>query len=110
MQQEFLRCQASYDPGQIMHLLQHFPYHVDSLLAMADLLRAQAHHEKAEDCLQQAVYALEMAWHHKINPATAPVIISYDEPLNRPLFKALFLHAQVTPGACLAASKTTMAM
>ena len=95
VQEEFRRCQATYDPNNIVSLLQHFPFHVDSLLAMADLERSLAHHEQAEDYLQRAVYALEMAWHPRANPVTADVTLSYDEPINRPLFKALFLHAQV---------------
>ena len=50
---------------------------------------------QAEDYLQRAVYALEMAWHPRANPVTTDISISYDEPINRPLFRALFLHAQV---------------
>lgn len=34
-QQDFERAQSSYDPNQIMQVLQWHPYHVDSLLAIA---------------------------------------------------------------------------
>lgn len=95
VQETFRRCQASYDPNSLVALLQHYPYHVDTLLVLSDLERSVAHHESAEEFLQKAVYALEMAWPARANPAIAPVGISYDEPINRPLFRALFLHAQV---------------
>ena len=95
VQAAFEQAQASYDPNNIVNLLQHHPYHVDSLLAMYDVYRSSGSHETAEDMLQRAVYALEMAWHSRYNPINVDVFISYDRPVNRPLFRALFLHAQV---------------
>lgn len=76
-------------------LAQIYPFHVEGLLAWAELQRALAHNEEAEDFLERAIYALEMAWPARVNPAVAHVSMSYNEKINRPLFRALFLHAQV---------------
>lgn len=62
----------------------------------AELQRAMGKHEEADFMIQRAVYALEMAWPSRCNPAAGMhITISYDEEINRPMFRALFLHAQV---------------
>ena len=38
-QQLFEQAQASYDPNQLLNLLQHYPYHADTLLAASELYR-----------------------------------------------------------------------
>ena len=102
-QESFRQAQASYDPNNMLQHLAFFPYHVDGLMAMTDLERALGHNEQAEDYLQRAVYALEMAWPSRCNPAVADVEMSFDEAINRPLFRALFLHAQVSLWGCVRA-------
>ena len=44
----FEQAQASHDPNAIAALLQHAPYHVDSLLAMHDLYRHMGENAYAE--------------------------------------------------------------
>ena len=41
MQAAFEDCQATYDPANIAALLQNYPYHIDSLMAMFDLYRVR---------------------------------------------------------------------
>ncbi|KAK9803707.1 hypothetical protein WJX73_003923 [Symbiochloris irregularis] len=93
-QESFRRAQATYDPNNILAHLQVYPYHAEALLAMAELERGLAHNEQAEDYLERAVYALEMAWPSRVNPALVHVSMSWNEEVNKPLFRALFLYAQ----------------
>ncbi|GLC35077.1 hypothetical protein PLESTM_000276900 [Pleodorina starrii] len=93
-QARFLRCQASYDPATIAHLLQQAPYHVDSLLAMHDLYRHMGENTYAEEMLDRALWMLESAWHPSFQPATATCRLDYGAEENRALFGALFRHVQ----------------
>lgn len=43
----------------------------------------------AEEMLERALYALEMAWHPSFSPAAASMHVPYDEA-NAPLFICLF--------------------
>ena len=43
----------------------------------------------AEEMLERALYALEMAWHPSFSPAAASMHVPYEEP-NAPLFTCLF--------------------
>ena len=43
----------------------------------------------AEEMLERALYALEMAWHPAFSPAAANAHVPYEEP-NAPLFTCLF--------------------
>lgn len=45
----------------------------------------------AEEMLERALYALEMAWHPSFSPAAANMHVPYDEA-NAPLFICLFRH------------------
>jgi hypothetical protein len=49
----------------------------------------------AEEVLNRALYALEMAWHPAFDPSRGRCRLDIEEPENRPLFVALFRHAQV---------------
>ena len=52
----------------------------------------------AEEVLNRALYALEMAWHPAFDPSRGRCRLDIEEPENRPLFVALFRHAQVRLG------------
>jgi hypothetical protein len=41
-QRLFEEAQATYDPSNIVAVLQHYPYHIDALLAMFELHRQAA--------------------------------------------------------------------
>ncbi|GBF99710.1 hypothetical protein Rsub_12422 [Raphidocelis subcapitata] len=90
----FEAAQGSYDPNAVAAVLHQLPYHVDSLLAMADLYRAMGEGQYAEESLNRALYALEAAWCPAFDPATARCRLDIALPENRGLFVALFRHAQ----------------
>lgn len=51
------------NPNRIMQLLHHHPYHIGSLLAMADLFFHMGEAERAADHLERALFALEQSFH-----------------------------------------------
>jgi hypothetical protein len=58
-QQHFVALQATYDPQMIVQLLQQYPYHVDALLQMYDVLVGSQQNEAAFAMLRKALFALE---------------------------------------------------
>lgn len=53
----------------------------------------------AEEVLNRALYALEMAWHPRFDPGRGACRLASERHENRALFVALFRHAQVGGGA-----------
>ena len=94
-QELFEQAQASYDPNQVLELLNHHPYHVDALLAASDLYRTAGQHDTADDMLARCLYGLEMAWPSQFWADPARGMLSIEVEENLPLFKALFRHVQV---------------
>ncbi|KAI3425283.1 hypothetical protein D9Q98_009050 [Chlorella vulgaris] len=85
--------QATFDPNNIAALLQNHPYHIDSLLTMHDLYRSTGEQAYAEEMLERALYALELAWHPTFSPAAASMHVPYEQA-NAPLFTCLFRYTQ----------------
>ena len=54
----------------------------------------------AEEVLERALYAFEMAWHPAFNPVTASCRLEFAHPPNRGFFVALFRHIQVGAPLC----------
>ncbi|KAL4430372.1 hypothetical protein ABPG77_002178 [Micractinium sp. CCAP 211/92] len=93
VQDLYEECQATFDPNNIAALLHSHPYHLDALLTMHDLYRSMGEQAYAEEMLERALYALEMAWHPSFSPAAANMHVPYDEA-NAPLFICLFRYMQ----------------
>ncbi|KAL4419888.1 hypothetical protein ABPG75_006986 [Micractinium tetrahymenae] len=93
VQELYEECQASFDPNNIAALLHSHPYHLDALLTMHDLYRSMGEQAYAEEMLERALYALEMAWHPSFSPAAANMHVPYEEA-NAPLFICLFRYMQ----------------
>lgn len=93
-QRQFDACVRSHNPNRIVMLLAHHPYHVDSLLAMAELHRHMGQHQQAAQHLERCLFVLECAWHPLFDPTLGTCRLEWADPVNRPLFKALFKHMQ----------------
>ncbi|EFN53652.1 hypothetical protein CHLNCDRAFT_136380 [Chlorella variabilis] len=93
VQELYEEVQATFDPNNVAALLQSHPYHLDALLTMHDLYRSTGEQAYAEEMLERALYALEMAWHPSFSPAAASMHVPYEEP-NAPLFTCLFRYMQ----------------
>eukprot|EP00850_Spirogloea_muscicola_P014878 SM000110S18885 [mRNA] locus=s110:149940:151775:+ [translate_table: standard] len=84
----------THDPHAVADILARHPWHVDSLLALSDVYRTMGEAQSAAELLEQALFALEGAWHPWFNPTLGSCRLPYSEAANRPLFHALFRHAQ----------------
>lgn len=87
-------CVATHDPNTIARLLGKYPYHVDSLLALADVYRSMGEYQNSADLLERCLYALESAWHPWFNPRLGTCRLEYKIDENKQFFHALFRHMQ----------------
>lgn len=90
VQEEYYRCVESYDPNALVHLLSRHPYHVDSLIQLAEVYRQARELERAAELIERSLFLLERAWPHNFKPFDGSCRVDYDIPENRSLFIALF--------------------
>ncbi|KAL2651790.1 hypothetical protein R1flu_019918 [Riccia fluitans] len=94
VQKKFEQCVRSHNPNTIVALLRNHPYHVDSLLALAEVYKHMGEYQQAADLLEQCLYALECAWHPCFNPSLGTCRLDYTVDTNKAFFLALFRHMQ----------------
>ena len=58
-QKRYEECVASHDPENIHMLVIQHPYHVDSLLALAEYFKHMGEFQRSADFLERGLYALE---------------------------------------------------
>lgn len=91
-QRLFEQAQATHDLNGIASLLQHHPYHIDSLITLADYFKFSGEPQMSADSTAKSLYALECAWHHSFNPLQGNCQLKYTHDTNKPLFTSLFAH------------------
>ncbi|GLT34265.1 hypothetical protein SLA2020_087890 [Shorea laevis] len=91
-QRAFEAAQAIHDLNGVASVLMFHPYHLDSLLTMADYFKFVGEHQMSADSIAKCLYALECAWHSMFTPFQGNCRLKYSHDANRPLFKALFIH------------------
>ena len=64
----FTQAVRTYDPNAIAQVLQRHPYHIDSLLQMAEFYRATTQLDASSDALRRCLFTLECAWHPMFTP------------------------------------------
>jgi tetratricopeptide (TPR) repeat protein len=94
VQKKYEECSASHDPNTIVMLVNQHPYHIDSLLTLAEVYRRMGESQRSADLLERCLYALEYAWHPWFNITTGRCRLDYGWDPNKPLFVALFNHMQ----------------
>lgn len=94
VQKKYEECSASHDPNTIVMLVNQHPYHIDSLLTLAEVYRRMGESQRSADLLERCLYALEYAWHPWFNITTGRCRLDYGWDPNKPLFVALFKHMQ----------------
>jgi len=62
-QRAFEAPQAIHDLNGVASILMHHPYHLDSLLTMADYFKFAGEHQISAEAISKCLYALECAWH-----------------------------------------------
>ncbi|KAL6963547.1 hypothetical protein U1Q18_034558 [Sarracenia purpurea var. burkii] len=83
---------AKHDLNGIANILLRHPYHLDSLMTMAEYLQLSGEHQMSADAISKCLYALECAWHPMFSPLQGNCQLKYSHESNRPLFSALFAH------------------
>lgn len=94
VQKRYEEYSASHDPNAIAMIVNQHPYHIDSLLTLADVYRHMGETQTSSDLLERCLYALEYAWHPWFNITTGRCRLDYRWDPNKPLFIALFKHMQ----------------
>ncbi|KAK2979089.1 hypothetical protein RJ640_022571 [Escallonia rubra] len=91
-QSTFEAAKAIHDLNGIASILQYHPYHIDSLITLADYFRFSGENQMSADAIAKCLYALECAWHPMFTPLQANCQLKYSHETNRPLFLTLFTH------------------
>ncbi|KAL9238297.1 hypothetical protein vseg_012735 [Gypsophila vaccaria] len=91
-QRAFEAAKAIHDLNGVASILMHHPYHVESLLTLADYFRFSGEHQTAADFIAKCLYALECAWHPMFSPLEGNCRVEYTHETNKPLFVTLFNH------------------
>ncbi|XP_062001168.1 uncharacterized protein LOC133718355 [Rosa rugosa] len=91
-QSAFESAKAIHDLNAIASVLLYYPYHLDSLLTMAEYFKFVGEHQMSADAISKCLYALECAWSPMFTPFKGDCQVKYSHEANKPLFVALFTH------------------
>ncbi|KAF3439762.1 hypothetical protein FNV43_RR18040 [Rhamnella rubrinervis] len=91
-QSAFEAAKAIHDLNAIASILVHHPYHLDSLITMAEYLKFVGEHQMSADAISKCLYALECAWHPMFTPLQGNCQLKFSHETNKPLFMTLFAH------------------
>ncbi|KAJ8903765.1 hypothetical protein NDN08_000299 [Rhodosorus marinus] len=98
---EYAAIQATYmavaeaqDYDGLVQLVNHHPYHVDSLLQLGDIYRASQEPERAGKCVLQALLLLERAWHPFFKPFDHSCVLAERCSKNVSLYVALYWYSE----------------
>ncbi|KAG8368000.1 hypothetical protein BUALT_Bualt16G0131100 [Buddleja alternifolia] len=90
-QRAFEAAKAIHDLNGIASILLNHPYHIDSLITMADYFKFTGEHQMSADATAKCLYAMECAWHPLFTP-TQNCQLKYVHDMNKPFFSSLFAH------------------
>lgn len=82
------------DLNGIANILVYYPYHIESLLTIAEVLKFSGEHQSSADAIGKCLFALECAWHSSFSPLHGCCQLKYSHDTNKPIFRALFSHMQ----------------
>ncbi|KAJ9549279.1 LOW QUALITY PROTEIN: hypothetical protein OSB04_021822 [Centaurea solstitialis] len=91
-QRQFEAAKATHDLNSIASILLHHPYHVDSLITLAEYFKFSGDLQMSADATAKSLYALECAWHPLFNPLQNSCQLKYEHDTNKPIFTTLFAH------------------
>ncbi|MCO5611901.1 hypothetical protein L7F22_066160 [Adiantum nelumboides] len=83
---------AFHDPNSIAMLLAQQPFHLDSLLALAELCKQLGDYQQSVEWLERCIFALECAWHPSFNPFNGSCKLPFEQDTNKSFFYALSKH------------------
>lgn len=91
-QNAFETAKATHDLNGIANILLYHPYHIDSLITLAEYFKFSGEHQMSADATSKCLYALECAWHPMFSPLEDKCKLKYSHETNRALFNTLFAH------------------
>ncbi|XP_023640195.1 transcription factor 25 [Capsella rubella] len=91
-QRAFQAAQAIHDLNGVASVLIHHPYHIESLITMADYFKFVGEHDMAADAIGKCLYGLERAWHPMFTPFQGNCRLEFNHETNKLFFKTLFTH------------------
>eukprot|EP01102_Stenamoeba_stenopodia_P001580 TRINITY_DN1139_c0_g1_i1.p1 TRINITY_DN1139_c0_g1~~TRINITY_DN1139_c0_g1_i1.p1 ORF type:complete len:798 (-),score=257.68 TRINITY_DN1139_c0_g1_i1:64-2364(-) len=97
-QSRYQRIQQTHDINAIAQLLMFVPYHVDSLLQLAEVLKQTGEYQEAESLIARCLHAYQSSCHHSFtsNLLNSRARMSFgDHEENRGFFFTLFRHIQM---------------
>eukprot|EP00003_Mantamonas_plastica_P000355 TRINITY_DN102_c2_g1_i2.p1 TRINITY_DN102_c2_g1~~TRINITY_DN102_c2_g1_i2.p1 ORF type:complete len:516 (-),score=185.54 TRINITY_DN102_c2_g1_i2:15-1562(-) len=95
IQEEYRRCVASHNPQTLANLLQYYPYHVDTLLQLAEYYKSTNDLGSSGDLIRRALYAYECSFHSEFDLTLGTCRLSTEYEENRSFMLALFRHLQM---------------
>ncbi|KAL0354358.1 UNVERIFIED_CONTAM: Transcription factor 25 [Sesamum radiatum] len=90
-QRAFEAAKAIHDLNGIASILLNHPYHIDSLITLADYFKFTGEHQMSADAIAKCLYAMECAWHPLFAPSPK-CQLKYIHDTNKPFFSSLFTH------------------
>ncbi|KAL6496858.1 hypothetical protein OROGR_028787 [Orobanche gracilis] len=90
-QRAFEAAKAIHDLNGIGSILLNCPYHIESLIALADYFKFTGEHQMSADATAKCLYAMECAWHPLFTPG-GKCQLKYLHDANKPFFLSLFTH------------------
>uniref|UniRef100_A0A2P2IQM4 Transcription factor 25 n=1 Tax=Rhizophora mucronata TaxID=61149 RepID=A0A2P2IQM4_RHIMU len=91
-QRAFEAAKAVHDLNGIASVMVYHPYHLDSLITMADYFKFVGEQQMSADAIAKCLYALECAWHPMFTPLQGNCQLKITHETNKPLFTTLFMH------------------
>ncbi|KAK9051989.1 hypothetical protein SSX86_028617 [Deinandra increscens subsp. villosa] len=91
-QRQFEAAKSAHDLNTIATILLHHPYHIDSLLTLAEYFKFSGELQMSADATAKSLYALECAWPLSFTPLQGNCQLKYEHDTNKPFFTTLFAH------------------
>ncbi|KAL5572264.1 hypothetical protein UlMin_021861 [Ulmus minor] len=91
-QEAFEAAKAIHELQGIANILLYHPYHLDSLVTMADYFKFAGEQQMSADSISKCLYALECAWHPMFTPFQGNCQLKFSHETNKPIFTTLFAH------------------
>lgn len=95
VQDEYRVLVGSHDPNLLVELFSRYPYHVDTLLQLAEIYRQMGELDRAAEMVERCLYILESSWNISFKPYDGNCRIRFDLVENRALYVALFRYSQL---------------
>ncbi|KAM7472374.1 hypothetical protein LguiA_010557 [Lonicera macranthoides] len=91
-QRAFEAAQAINDLNGVASILLYHPYHIDSLVTLAEYFKFSGEHQMSADATAKILYAFECAWHPMFSPLQGNCQLKYTHDTNKPFLDTLFVH------------------